>query len=136
MKKIIELRADPKLLKSNFDGYKLSLDPIPILRLEDVPLPYRITPNLSAGEYSEKHVSLFQLHNHLVSDPWLNNTAYYFDVSSSVQKINYDVSLKFDDPNAKHYDDILTGFYRKTKSTESSVQDFVKKSSISKWNLQ
>lgn len=92
MKKIIELRADPKLLKSNFDGYKLSLDPIPILRLENVPIPYRITPNLSAGEFSEKHSSLFQLHNHLVNDPWLSNTAYYFDVSSSVQKIHYDVS--------------------------------------------
>lgn len=91
-KKVLELRADPKLLKSNFDGYKLSLEPIPILRLENVPVPQRITPNLSAGEYSEKHSSLFQLQNHLINDPWLSNTAYYLDVSSSIQKVHYDVS--------------------------------------------
>lgn len=91
MKKVIELRADSKLLKSNFDGYKLSLEPIPILRLENIPLPHKITPNLAAGEFSEKHSSLFQLQNLLIADPWLPNSAYYLDVSSTIQKVNYDV---------------------------------------------
>lgn len=36
--KIVELRPDSKLLKGNFDGYKLSLEPIPILKQENIPV--------------------------------------------------------------------------------------------------
>lgn len=90
--KIIELRPDPKLLKGNFDGYKLSLEPIPILKLEDIPKPDQVAPDLST-EYSLHHSTLFQLHNHLVSDPWLSNTAYFLDTTSAIQKIQYDVNI-------------------------------------------
>lgn len=62
--KIIELRPDSKLLKSNFDGYKLSLEPIPILKLENISKPHQVAAD-SATEYSFLHSSLFQLHNHL-----------------------------------------------------------------------
>ena len=89
--KIIELRPDTKLLKSNFDGYKLSLEPIPILRVENIPKPDHVDPD-SSSEYSFLHSSLFQLHNHLIADPWLHNTAYFFDVASTVQKIQYDAN--------------------------------------------
>ena len=87
--KIIELRPDSKLLKANFDGYKLSLEPIPVLRVENISKPHQVSANLSS-EFSFLHSSLYQLHNHLVADPWLHNTAYYFDSSSSIQKIQYD----------------------------------------------
>lgn len=89
--KIIELRPDPKLLKNNFDGYKLSLEPIPILKLENVNKPDHVEADTNC-EYSFLHSSLFQLHNHLVADPWLHNTAYYLDETSTIQKIQYDGS--------------------------------------------
>lgn len=86
--KVIDLRPDSKLLKSNFDGYKLSLDAIPILRLENINMPHKV--KLTSSEYSLSHSMLFQLHNHLVPDPWLANTAYYIDNTLSVQRIQYD----------------------------------------------
>ena len=73
--KVIDLRPDAKLLKSNFDGYKLSLDAVPILRLENINKPHKV--KLTSSEYSLSHSMLFNLHNHLVPDPWLANTAYY-----------------------------------------------------------
>lgn len=87
--KAIELRPDSKLLKSNFDGYKLSLEPIPILKVENITKPDSVEAD-SSSEYSFLHSSLFQLHNHLVVDPWLHNTAYFVDAASTIQKIQYD----------------------------------------------
>jgi hypothetical protein len=86
--KVVDLRPDSKLLKPNFDGYKLSLQPIPILKIEDINVQ-KIQPN-SSTEYSFLHSFLFQLHNHLVADPWLANTSYYIDSSLTVNKIAYD----------------------------------------------
>jgi CS domain len=87
--KVIDLRPDSKLLKSNFDGYKLSLEPIPIIRCENIPKPHVVAPDTSS-EYSFLHSSLYQLQNHLVSDPWLQNSAYFLDSSFNIQKIFYD----------------------------------------------
>lgn len=89
--KVIELRPDSKLLKSNFDGYKLSLEPIPVLKLENIPKPDNVSAD-SASEYSFLHSSLYQLQNHLVADPWLQNTAYFLDSSSAIQKVHYDTN--------------------------------------------
>lgn len=89
--KIVELRPDSKLLKSNFDGYKLSLEPIPVLKLENIPTPDQVLAD-SSSEFSFLHSSLFQLHNHLVADPWLHNTAYYVDSSTTIQKVQYDAN--------------------------------------------
>lgn len=90
--KIVELRPDSKLLKSNFDGYKLSLEPIPVLKLENIPAPDHVTAD-SSTEYSFLHSSLYQLHNHLIADPWLHNTAYFFDSSTTIQKVHYDANV-------------------------------------------
>lgn len=87
--KIIELRPDLQLVKNNFDGYKLSLEQTPILK-ETIISPGRVFP--AGSEFSFLHSSLFQLHNHLISDPWLMNHCYYIDAASSVQKICYDVT--------------------------------------------
>lgn len=88
---VIELRPDTRLLKSNFDGYKLSLEPIPVLKQELSSTPDRVQRN-DNSEYSFLHVSLFQLHNHLVSDPWLQNTAYFLDSNFTIQKVHYDTN--------------------------------------------
>ncbi|CRK91660.1 CLUMA_CG005310, isoform A [Clunio marinus] len=90
--KIFELRPDSNLLKCNFDGYKLSLEPIPILKSENIPKPDRVLPDTSS-EYSFLHSSLYQLHNHLVADPWLHHCAYYIDVSFVIHKIQYDTTV-------------------------------------------
>lgn len=89
--KVIDLRPDSNLRMPNFDGYKLSLEGVPILKLENIPTPHQQLRDIST-EYSFIHSSLFQLHNHLVSDPWLSYTAYYIDTSFTIQKLTYDVS--------------------------------------------
>lgn len=45
MPKIVELRPDRNLIRNNFDGYKLSLDAVPLLRQELSNLPFRADPN-------------------------------------------------------------------------------------------
>lgn len=85
---LIELRPDPKLIKSNFDGYKLSLEPIPIIKYECPVQPDRILQ--SESQYSFLHANIFFLQNHLVRDSWLPGSSYYIDENLEVQKIEYD----------------------------------------------
>lgn len=86
--KVIDLRPDSKLLKNNFDSYKLSLDPIPILKNENISKPLKV--NLSSDQFSLNHTTLFQLQNHLVADPWLAYTSYYVTSDYTVEKVAYD----------------------------------------------
>lgn len=86
--KVIDLRPDSKLLKANFDSYKLTLDKTPILKIEEIKGPLKI--KLSSDQYSLFHSTLFQLHNHLVPDPWLSYAAYYVASDYSIAKIQYD----------------------------------------------
>lgn len=88
--KVIELRPDASLLKNNFDGYKLSLEPIPVLKLENISKPHQINV-VADTDFSLLHSHLL-LHNHLEADPWLANTAYFLDSSCSIQKIQYDTN--------------------------------------------
>lgn len=89
MTKIVELRPDRNLLKSNFDGYKLSLEPIPILKHELISgsQPDRIFK--SQAQFSFLDAQIFSLHNHLFRDDWLDNT-YFIDGNMNIQKITYD----------------------------------------------
>uniref|UniRef100_A0A1B0GNI9 Protein-lysine N-methyltransferase n=1 Tax=Phlebotomus papatasi TaxID=29031 RepID=A0A1B0GNI9_PHLPP len=52
--KILELRPDRKLLKSNFDGYKLSLEPVAIIKEALQMMPDRVHP--SEAQYSFLHL--------------------------------------------------------------------------------
>uniref|UniRef100_A0AAG5DW93 NudC domain-containing protein 1 n=1 Tax=Anopheles atroparvus TaxID=41427 RepID=A0AAG5DW93_ANOAO len=89
----IELRPDRRLLKSNFDGYKLSLDPIPVLRMEltEHNRPHRVRPN--EQQFSYYHARLFGMQNHLVRDPWASGQCYYVGASGMVQRVQYDETL-------------------------------------------
>lgn len=87
--KVIELRPEMSLLKSNFDGYKLSLEPLPCLKLENISKPHQNIADTS--DFSLLHSHLL-LHNHLEADPWLANTAYFLDSTCSIQKIQYDTN--------------------------------------------
>ncbi|XP_055603655.1 nudC domain-containing protein 1 [Uranotaenia lowii] len=88
--KVIELRPDRSLLRSNFDGYKLSLEPVPLLRqeLSDQCCPDRVKPT-GDDNYSCLHAQLFGLQNHLVRDPWTSGSCYYVDRSCTVRRVQY-----------------------------------------------
>uniref|UniRef100_A0A2M4AEN3 NudC domain-containing protein 1 n=1 Tax=Anopheles triannulatus TaxID=58253 RepID=A0A2M4AEN3_9DIPT len=89
-----ELRPDPQLLKPNYGGFKLSLDTVPVLRIElpATQRPHRVRPN-PQRQYSYLHARLFGLHNHLVRDPWTAGCLYYVDVCGTVQRVRYQPSV-------------------------------------------
>ncbi|XP_058821774.1 nudC domain-containing protein 1 [Topomyia yanbarensis] len=88
--KLLELRPDRALLKPNFDGYKLSLEPIPVLRTEltEPSRPDHVRPG--EQQYSCLHAQLFGLQNHLVRDPWAAGSSYFVDQSWIVRRVQYD----------------------------------------------
>ncbi|XP_053688980.1 nudC domain-containing protein 1 [Sabethes cyaneus] len=90
--KLQELRPDRSLLKTNFDGYKLSLEPIPVLRTEltEQTQPDRVRP--SEQQFSCLHAQLFGLQNHLVRDPWAAGNCYFVDRTWIIRQIRYDES--------------------------------------------
>ncbi|XP_054267939.1 nudC domain-containing protein 1 [Macrosteles quadrilineatus] len=74
---LTELRPSKDLLDSNFSGYKLSLDPIPVYRQSIVEGVDHV--GQSEDQYSFIHTKLFSLHNHLYCDPWRDNTVVFID---------------------------------------------------------
>lgn len=84
---IMDLRPSQLLLNPNFDGYKLSLEPIPILKTELPAAPRRLFP--SDDQYSFLHAKLFSLHNHLFQDPWLPYSSYFVDENFYIQNVRY-----------------------------------------------
>lgn len=87
---IIDLLPNRLLLSPNFDGYKLSLDPIPVLKNPLTTAPKRIFTN--DDQYTFLHAKLFSLHNHLFRDPWLPDSAYFLDDNRTIQNIRYESS--------------------------------------------
>ncbi|XP_062536808.1 nudC domain-containing protein 1 [Armigeres subalbatus] len=88
--KTVELRPDRSLLKPNFDGYKLSLEPIPILRAAlnaESAKPNRIRP--SEAQYSHLHAQMFGLQNHLTRDPWAPGSCYFVNRNFGVCSVQY-----------------------------------------------
>ncbi|XP_055638002.1 nudC domain-containing protein 1 [Toxorhynchites rutilus septentrionalis] len=88
--KIVELKPNRLLIKANFDGYKVSLEPIPIARTELTGSlgPDRVRP--SHNQYSYLHATLYGLHNHLVRDPWSSGSCYYVDEAWNVRRVQYE----------------------------------------------
>lgn len=87
---IIDLKPSEFLINSDFDGYKLSLDPIPVLKAPLTTEPQRIFTN--DDQYTFLHAKLFSLHNHLFRDPWLSNSGYFLDDSHIIRNVRYDES--------------------------------------------
>lgn len=109
---IINLRPLHTLLNPKFDGYKLSLDPVPVLK---TPLPSplrRVYTN--DDQYTFLHAKLFSLHNHLFRDPWLSYSSYFVDDTWTIQNVRYDTTtgslgtiksvLKLSKPSVGHND--------------------------------
>ncbi|XP_077982783.1 nudC domain-containing protein 1-like [Glandiceps talaboti] len=78
------LHVDREKLDPHFDGYKLSLDPLPV---------YRVSNNtgidevkLQDNQYSLQHVKAFGVHNYLVLDKWNPNCVFYVDDEWKIQQ--------------------------------------------------
>ncbi|KAH8275719.1 hypothetical protein KR044_005933 [Drosophila immigrans] len=74
---VVDLKVDRHLICSNFDGYKLSFDPVPVLRQSVDAFPLKLEPH--ANQYSLLHTELFAKHNLLYSDPWARHNCYYIN---------------------------------------------------------
>lgn len=85
---ILNLRPSHTLLNPNFDGYKLSLDPVPILRASLSSPLRRVFTN--EEQYTFLHAKLFSLHNHLYRDDWLTYSCYFIDDNWTIQNVRYD----------------------------------------------
>ncbi|XP_026684083.1 nudC domain-containing protein 1-like [Diaphorina citri] len=65
---VLDLKINSDLLNPNFNGYKLSLDPIGVHK---IPLPAGVDQTFpSEDQYSFLYHKLFSLHNHLHQNPY------------------------------------------------------------------
>ncbi|KAK3772897.1 hypothetical protein RRG08_024082 [Elysia crispata] len=76
MAAMVDLRPDHKLLNLNFDHYQLSLDSVPVY---EASLDDGIDEAKPSETFSSHHAKLFGLHNHLIKDPWSNDSVYFCD---------------------------------------------------------
>ncbi len=86
MAKLFELRPKKDLLDPTFEGYKLSLDSLPVYK-HDVPVAVEhLKPN--DEQFSFQHVKTFGLHNHLIDDPWHDEIAFFISKDLQIFQIN------------------------------------------------
>ena len=86
MAKVFELRPNKSLLDPSFEGYKLSLDSLPVYKHE-LPLAVEhLKPN--DEQCSFEHVKMFGLHNHLIDDPWCDEIAFFISKDLQIFQIN------------------------------------------------
>lgn len=86
MAKLFEFRPKKDLLNPTFEGYKLSLDSLPVYK-HDLPngVEHRKPNN---QQLSFQHVKTFGLHNHLIDDPWEDDFTYFISKDFQVFQIN------------------------------------------------
>ncbi|KAH8362100.1 hypothetical protein KR200_008514 [Drosophila serrata] len=88
---VIELRVDRNLLCNNFKGYKISFDPVPILREDLHSTP--ATMHLVRDQYSRLHNELFARQNLLYADPWIRHNTYFINSGHQVMQCMYDPEI-------------------------------------------
>ncbi|KMZ09360.1 nudC domain-containing protein 1 [Drosophila simulans] len=86
---VVELKVDRNLVHSDFAGYKLTFDPVPVLRQEHEYEAH--TVQSSSNQFSLLHTELFAQHNHLVADPWMRHCSYFFNNRHQLVQCNYDL---------------------------------------------
>lgn len=87
--KIIELRPNRNLLDPNFNGYKLSLDPTPLLTIDLDSPPVQCQQR--EDQYSFLHAHIFGLENHLERDVWNPGSGYFIASDWNVKKIDRNI---------------------------------------------
>nr|SVE71772.1 EOG090X08S2 [Daphnia similis] len=86
MEQLFELRPQKDLLDPTFEGYKLSLDSLPVYKHEVPVAVEHLKPN--EEQFSFQHVKTFGLHNHLIDDPWSDEVAFFISKDLQIFKIN------------------------------------------------
>ncbi|XP_060596729.1 nudC domain-containing protein 1-like isoform X1 [Ruditapes philippinarum] len=88
----IELKAERNLINPNFEGYKLSLDKLPVYCTQVDNGTY--VTALTDEQFSYHHAKLFGVYNHLVQDPWNLNAVYIIDTDWNIRKaVGHDMSV-------------------------------------------
>ncbi|KAK6630975.1 hypothetical protein RUM44_003147 [Polyplax serrata] len=85
--KTFDLRPDPLLLDDSFEGYKLSLEPIPMYRKTISTGVHALRPD--DDHFSFSHVKMFSLHNHLHVNIHRSNNVYFVDENYKVVKVTF-----------------------------------------------
>ncbi|KAH8287587.1 hypothetical protein KR054_010437 [Drosophila jambulina] len=88
---VVELRVDRNLVCPNFNGYKLSFDPVAVLREDLHVTPSRLDP--SWNDYSRLHGEVFARHNLLCADPWMRHNTYFINSRHQVMQCVYDAHI-------------------------------------------
>nr|SVE79582.1 EOG090X08S2 [Daphnia magna] len=86
MEQLFELRPRKDLLDPTFEGYKLSLDSLPVYKHEVPVAVEHLKPN--EEQFSFQHVKTFGLHNHLIDDPWSDEVAFFISKDLQIFMIN------------------------------------------------
>lgn len=80
-----DLKPEKHLLNPNFESYKLSLEPLPSYN-QDLEKAVD-TSNLTQSQLTSHHTKLFAAPNHLIADPWTENSVYLVDSAWAVRHI-------------------------------------------------
>uniref|UniRef100_A0A9L0JQ08 NudC domain containing 1 n=1 Tax=Equus asinus TaxID=9793 RepID=A0A9L0JQ08_EQUAS len=71
------LRVKRPLLDPRFEGYKLSLEPLPCYQLELDAAVAEV--KLRDDQYTLEHMHAFGMYNYLHCDSWYQDSVYYID---------------------------------------------------------
>ena len=77
------------LLNVNFEGYTLSPSPVTCLKYELKESVH--VAQLKDVVFSVQHMKAFSLHNHLFSDPFDDNSVYWYCQDGTIHKGIYEV---------------------------------------------
>lgn len=78
------------LLNVNFEGYKLSEQPLRSVARE-LPAPVA-TARLRSDQFSFQHVRAFSLHNHLAADPFDETRVYWYGEDDKIYAAQFEVA--------------------------------------------
>ena len=92
----VELRPDRRLIDSNFDSYKLSLNPLPSYQASIVDGVYRVIAGESDVGYQK--IRCLTLHNYLVLDPWNKVDVYYVDSIGWIRRYHVPLETHIEPP--------------------------------------
>ncbi|XP_076449629.1 nudC domain-containing protein 1-like [Babylonia areolata] len=90
----VDLKPRKELINPNFDGYKLSLEPLPTYQQELEKAVDVCT--LTQDQLTSHHAKLFAAPNHLTADLWAENSVYVVDSSWTLRHIFLHESNKVD----------------------------------------
>lgn len=107
MPEFVELKANRDLIDSDFVGYKLSLDPVPIYETSLESRKFRLcfmflvlnqflavfVAQAGENQISYAHVRVFSLHNHLLVNQYSSELVYYVDDDFNIFQVMFCVFI-------------------------------------------